>query len=80
MTRTDNHDVEVETLAHTFAVPLIWQVRETNVAGQLPAHDVHVVGHGGCGLGVLRGHSLGGLWLAVRPLVHVEWAARGGGR
>lgn len=75
--RTNNHDVEVEAFAHTLAMPLVGQVRETNVAGELPAHNVHVVGHGRGGLGVLCGHGLGRLRLAVSPresVVHVVGA------
>jgi hypothetical protein len=73
MTRTDYHDVEVETLAHTLTMPLVWQVRETNVTCKLPAHNVHVVRHRGRGLGVLCRDGRGGLRVAVGPrerLVH----------
>lgn len=65
--RTNNHDVEVESFAHTLAMPLVGQVRETDIACELPAHDVHVVCHGCGGLGVLCGHGLRCLWLAVSP-------------
>ena len=37
---TDNHDVEVEALANTLAVPLVWQVGETDVASKLSANNV----------------------------------------
>ena len=37
---TDNHDIEVEALSDTLAVPLIRQVGESDVASQLPPHDV----------------------------------------
>jgi hypothetical protein len=82
-THTDNHDVEVESLAHTLAMPLVGQVCETHVAGELSAHNVHVVRHGSCGLGVLRCDGVGGLGVAVRTrerLVHGEAAGRGRGR
>jgi hypothetical protein len=57
--RTDNHDVKVESLADTLAVPLVGQVGETDVAGQLAAnHVLHVVGSLSDGLGVARADSL----------------------
>jgi hypothetical protein len=37
---TNNHNVEVETLAHTLAVPLVGEVGKSNVTSQLAAHDV----------------------------------------
>lgn len=37
---TDNHDIEVEALADTFAMPLIWQVCESDKASQLSADNV----------------------------------------
>ena len=48
---TDDHDIEVEALADALAVPLVGQVGETDVAGQLPTNDVPVVAQswGGCG-------------------------------
>ena len=50
---TDNHDVKVEALANTLAVPLVRQVGETNVSGQLPADNVpHVASGLSSGLGV----------------------------
>lgn len=56
---TDNHDVKVESLADTLAVPLVGQVGETDVAGQLAAnHVLHVVGSLSDGLGVARANSL----------------------
>lgn len=50
---TNNHDVEIEPFAYTFAVPLVGQVCKTDVSSEFPAHNVHVVGHGGRGLRVL---------------------------
>ena len=41
--RTDNHDVEVESLANTLAVPLVWEIGKSNIAGQLPSDNVLVV-------------------------------------
>ena len=42
---TNDHNVEVEAFSHTLAVPLVWQVREPNIASKLPAHDVpHISG------------------------------------
>lgn len=56
---TDNHDVEVESLADTLAVPLVGQVGETNIAGQLAAnHVLHVVRSLGDSLRVARADSL----------------------
>jgi hypothetical protein len=81
--RTNNHDVEVEALAHTLAMPLVGQVREPNVACELSAHNVHVVRHGSCGLGVLCRHRLCGLLVAIGPrqrLVHGVGAVGGRGR
>lgn len=40
---TNNHNVEVETLANTLAMPLVGQVGESNVSSQLAAHDVLVL-------------------------------------
>lgn len=58
--RTDNHNIEVESLADTLAVPLVRQVGETNVTGQLAANNVlHIGGGLGNSLGVARSHSLG---------------------
>lgn len=37
---TDNHDVEVESLADRLAVPLVWKVGKTNVSGELSANNV----------------------------------------
>ena len=76
-TPTDNHDVEVEPFAHTLAVPLVGQVRKTNVACELPAHNVHVVRHGSCGLGVLRRDGVDRWRGAVRHrhrLIHAKSA------
>ena len=57
---TDNHDVKVEALADTLAVPLVGQIGETDVAGQLAANDVLHIGSGlGDGLGVLGANRLG---------------------
>lgn len=44
---TNDHDVEVESLANTLAVPLVGQVGETNIASQLPADNVVVLGRSG---------------------------------
>jgi hypothetical protein len=50
---TNNHDVETETFSDTLAVPLVWQIGESNEAGQLPAHNVlHVACCSGSSLGV----------------------------
>lgn len=57
---TDNHDIEVEALADTLAVPLVGQVGETDVASELSANNVsHVAGGLGGGLWVFRRHGLG---------------------
>jgi len=56
---TNNHDVEIEPLANTLAMPLVWKVGETNKPCQLSANDVPHFGRGGRGsLGVSRGNSL----------------------
>ena len=62
---TNDHNVEVEALAHTFAVPLVRQICETNVACELPAHNVEVVRHLCRELGVLRCDGLGGRCVSV---------------
>jgi hypothetical protein len=57
---TNDHDVEVEPLADTLAVPLVGKVGKTNVASQLSANDVsHVAGGLGGGLWVFGRHGLG---------------------
>ena len=64
---TNDHHVEVESLAHTLAVPLIRQVGKANVAGQLPAHDVpHVARRCRRRFGVFRGHGLRSCSIAIR--------------
>lgn len=65
--RTDNHHIEVEALAHTLAVPLVRQVRETNITCKLPAHNVHVVCEGSRSFGVLRRDRMGRWRLSVSP-------------
>ena len=40
---TNYHNVEVKTLSHTLAMPLVWQVGESDVPSQLPADDISVV-------------------------------------
>jgi hypothetical protein len=40
---TNNHNIEVEALSHTLAVPLVGKVGETNIAGQLSSDDVTVI-------------------------------------
>jgi hypothetical protein len=37
---TNDHNIEVEALADTLAVPLVGQVRKANVARQLPPNNV----------------------------------------
>lgn len=82
LSHTNNHHIEVETLADTLAVPLVGQVGETDVASQLAADDVlHVVSSLGGGLGIARSDSLvdsGTHWVAALD----EWriTARGGRR
>jgi hypothetical protein len=64
---TNDHDIEIEALAHTLAVPLIRQVCKANVAGQLPAHDVpHVARRCRRRFGVFRGHGLRSCSIAIR--------------
>lgn len=56
---TNDHNVEVEALADTLAMPLVGQVGETDVACELPAHDVpHVTRRLSCGLRVPGGDGL----------------------
>lgn len=53
MKLTDNHNVEVEAFPDTLAMPLVWQVGESNESCQLSAHNVsHVAGSSGGDLGV----------------------------
>lgn len=57
--RTDNHDIEVETLAHTLAVPLVGEVGETNVAGKLATNNILHIGRSlSDSLGVARADGL----------------------
>lgn len=57
---TDYHDVEVEALANTLAVPLVGQIGKADVASQLPTNDIaHVTGCGSCSFGVFRRDRLG---------------------
>ena len=56
---TDNHDVKVETLANTLAVPLVGKVGETNVAGQFAADNIlHISGSLSHSLGVFGANGL----------------------
>lgn len=59
--RTNYHDIEVESLSDTLAVPLVREVSKADIAGQLPSNDVLAViddrarrrgGSGGCGFEV----------------------------
>ena len=57
--RTDYHDIEVEALANALAVPLVWQIRKTNISSELPADNVlHIIGRLGRNLRVFGGNSL----------------------
>jgi hypothetical protein len=76
---TNNHYVEVESFAHTLAVPLVGQIGETNVASQFAANDVlHVRGSLSHSFWILRANCLsvasthGVATLNVRR----SWAAR----
>lgn len=40
---TNDHNIEVEALAHTLAVPLVGQVGKADIAGQLSSDNVSVV-------------------------------------
>ena len=56
---TNNHDVETESFSNTLAVPLVWQIGESNKTGQLPAHNVlHVAGCSSGSLGISVRDSL----------------------
>jgi hypothetical protein len=56
---TNNHDVETESFSDTLAVPLVWQIGESDETGQLPAHNVrHVACCGSGSLGISVGDSL----------------------
>ena len=69
---TNDHNVEVEALAHTLAMPLVGQVGETDVASKLPADNVPHVARGlGCGLGIPGGDGLGCVGAAVKHGVAV---------
>lgn len=73
---TDDHDVEVEALANTLAVPLVGQVGKTDIASKLPSDNVSCVLdrrrswlRGNCRRGVRRRNILSrgrGLKLASR--------------
>ena len=74
---TNDHNVEVEALAHTLAMPLVGQVGKTDVASKLPADDVPHVARGlGCGLGIPGGDGLGCVGAAVKHGVAVLDVAR----
>lgn len=50
---TDDHDIEVESLSHTFAMPLVRQVGEADIASQFsPDHVSHVICCGGSSFGI----------------------------
>ena len=69
---TNDHNVEVEALAHTLAMPLVGQVGEPDVASKLPADNVPHVARGlGCGLGIPGGDGLGCVGAAVKHGVAV---------
>lgn len=52
--RTDDHDIEVETFSDALSMPLIRQICKSNVARELPPHNVpHIAGSLGSSLGVL---------------------------
>lgn len=79
--RTDNHNIEVESLADTLAVPLVGQVGETNVAGQLAANNVlHIGGGLGNSLGVPRANGLGVTGDGVAALDEWGLLSTAGGR
>ena len=64
---TNDHNVEVEALPYTLAVPLVRQVGESHVSCELPAHNVpHVCRGLCCCLGVFGAHGLRGGLAAVR--------------
>lgn len=52
---TDDHDIKVEALADRLAVPLVGQIGEPDVAGQLPPHNV--AGRGCLGEDVFSGRG-----------------------
>lgn len=58
---TNNHDIKIEALANTLAMPLIGQVGKSNVACELPPHNVpHITSSLSCSLGIFGADSLGG--------------------
>lgn len=73
LVHTDNHDIEVETLADTLAVPLVGQIGETNIASELAADDVlHIGSSLGHGLGVAGADRLGGSGAHGVAALHVR--------
>lgn len=89
--RTDYHDIEVETLAHALAVPLVGQVREADISCEFPANNVpHVARSLGRDFRVFGGDCLGSLRVSIshgtkasvdeRRSVNALWDRRGGTR
>ena len=59
MVHTNDHNIEVEALADTFAVPLVGQICETNITSELPSDNVlHVIRSLSHDLGVFRSDGL----------------------
>ena len=54
MSLTNNHDIEVEPLANTLAVPLVREIGKADIAGKLAADNIAVVvdygDNGSCGV------------------------------
>lgn len=58
---TDYHNIEIEALANTFAVPLIRQICETDVACELPPYNVpHIASSLSCSFRVFGADGLTG--------------------
>jgi len=60
MILTNDHNVKVEPLANTLAMPLVWQVCKSDKASQLSTNDIlHVACGLGCSLWIPRCDGLG---------------------
>lgn len=57
--RTNNHDIEIESLSDTLPMPLIGEIGKSNISCQFSSdHIPHVISSCSCSLGVFRGHCL----------------------
>lgn len=79
--RTNNHNIEVESLSDTLSVPLVWQVCKTNITRQLSSNNVpHVASLLRRDLRVGGGNALRHLHLGSMGFAIWDRAWRSGGR